>query len=167
MRPNIKPISVTLLTFQLLISWSKTVSYNIPFIFLTLPTSHEDISPLKLFAPRNISSIFVTLLTSHKDKSLLNELAWRNISSIIVTLLTSQFEISPLKLVILNILLILVTSETTYPDRTFASSTQVSPETKLLKISSDIIVYSLPLITPTSPEIPQSWAFIVTPLSSR
>ena len=123
---------------------------------VTLLTSHEDISILKLLASSNISSISKTLLTSHEDISLLKLLASSNISFIFITLLTSQFEISPLKPVFLNSLFMSVTSETTYCESLSGSSIQGASETKSLKISSDTILYSLPSITPLSPEIPQS-----------
>ena len=42
-------------------------------MFVTLLTSHDEISPLNEEAPRNILFMAVTLLTSHDDKSPLKE----------------------------------------------------------------------------------------------
>ena len=64
-------MSVTLLTFQLLISLLNLAWINMQFIIVTLEVSHLEMSPLK-DDKENIYDISVTLLTSHSEISPLN-----------------------------------------------------------------------------------------------
>jgi len=70
---------------------------NILVIWVTLETSHLEMSLLNDDAPQNILDILVTLDTSHLEMSPLNDSAPINIPDILVTLDTSHFERSPLK----------------------------------------------------------------------
>ena len=70
---------------------------NISSMFVTLDTSHLDISPLNDDAAENICAMSVTLETSHLDRSPLNDDAEANMPHMVFTLDTSHSDMSLLK----------------------------------------------------------------------
>ena len=84
-------------------------------MFVTLDTSHLEMSPLNDDAHRNMRGMVVTLDTSHLEMSALNDVAPRNIPGMAITFETSHFETSPLNVFALeNILLMSVTRDTSH-----------------------------------------------------
>ena len=84
-------------------------------MFVTLDTSHLEMSPLNDDARRNMRDMVVTLDTSHFEMSALNDVAPSNMPGMSVTLDTSHLEMSALNSFALeNILLMSVTRETSH-----------------------------------------------------
>ena len=69
---------------------------NMYVMFVTLDTSHLEMSRLNDVAPLNTEDMVVTLDTSHFDRSPWNNVALKNIQDMSVTLDTSHFDRSPL-----------------------------------------------------------------------
>ena len=75
-------------------------SQNMKFIFVTLDTSHFEMSILKDVAEMNMLDISLTMDTSHFEISPLKDVAPENMKLILVTLDTSQFDMSALKCIV-------------------------------------------------------------------